>query len=44
MDRIGIKNIIKEGSVMLTHDHEDLDYYLENHGFQNTKKKLIDNT
>ena len=44
MDRIGIKKIIRETSVMLTHDHKDMNYYLEDHGFQNTKKTLIDNT
>ena len=41
MDRIGIKDIIKEKSVLLTHDHKDLDYFLENHGFQKAEEKLI---
>jgi hypothetical protein len=41
MDRIGIKDIIREGSVLLTHDHKDLDYFLENHGYQETDEKLI---
>jgi|TARA_B110000263_G_scaffold171890_1_gene149851 hypothetical protein len=41
MDRIGIKKIIRENSVMLTHDHEDMNYFLENHGFQKTEKKQI---
>ena len=41
MDRIGIKKIIREKSVVLTHNHEDMDYYLENHGFQKTEKKQI---
>ncbi len=41
MDRIGIKDIIREGSVLLTHDHKDLDYFLEDHGFQKTEEKLI---
>jgi len=41
MDRIGIKKIIRETSVMLTHDHEDMNYFLENHGFQMTEKKQI---
>ena len=41
MDRIGIKKIIRETSVMLTHDHEDMNYFLENHGFQKTEKKQI---
>ena len=41
MDRIGIKDIIKEKSVLLTHDHKDLDYFLENHGFQDKVEKLI---
>ena len=41
MDRIGIKDIIKEKSVLLTHDHKDLDYFLENHGFQKVEEKLI---
>ena len=40
MERIGIKNIIKEKSALLTHDHEDLNMYLEHHGFQNTKMML----
>ena len=41
MDRIGIKDIIREKSVLLTHDHKDLDYFLEDHGFQNAEEKLI---
>ena len=41
MDRIGIKDIIREGSVLLTHDHKDLDYFLEDHGFQKAEEKLI---
>ena len=41
MDRIGIKKIIRENSVLLTHDHKDLDYFLENHGFQKAEEKLI---
>ena len=41
MDRIGIKKIIRETSVMLTHDHEDMNYFLENHGFQMAEKKQI---
>ena len=41
MDRIGIKDIIRENSVMLTHDHKDLDYFLEDHGFQKAEEKLI---
>ena len=41
MNRIGIKKIIRETSVMLTHDHEDMNYFLENHGFQKTEKKQI---
>ena len=41
MDRIGIKKIIRETSVMLTHDHEDMNYFLENHGFQTAEKKQI---
>ena len=41
MDRIGIKKIIRESSVMLTHDHKDLDYFLEDHGFQKSEKKLL---
>jgi hypothetical protein len=41
MDRIGIKKIIRETSVMLTHDHEDMNYFLENHGFQKAEKKQI---
>ena len=41
MDRIGIKKIIRENSVMLTHDHKDLDYFLEDHGFQKSEKKLL---
>ena len=41
MDRIGIKDIIREGSVLLTHDHKDLDYFLEDHGYQETEEKLI---
>ena len=41
MDRIGIKDIIREKSVLLTHDHKDLDYFLENHGFQKAEEKLI---
>jgi hypothetical protein len=41
MDRIGIKDIIRETSVLLTHDHKDLDYFLEDHGFQKTEEKLI---
>ena len=41
MDRIGIKDIIKEKSVLLTHDHKDLDYFLENHGLQKVEEKLI---
>ena len=42
MERIGIKNIIKEKSVLLTHDHEDLNLYLGQHGFQNTELMLED--
>jgi hypothetical protein len=41
MDRIGIKKIIRETSVMLTHDHEDMNYFLEDHGFQTAEKKQI---
>ena len=41
MDRIGIKDIIRETSVLLTHDHKDLDYFLENHGFQKAEEKLL---
>ena len=41
MDRIGIKKIIRETSVMLTHDHDDMNYFLENHGFQMAEKKQI---
>ena len=41
MDRIGIKKIIRENSVLLTHDHKDLDYFLENHGFQKAEEKQI---
>ena len=41
MDQIGIKDIIREKSVLLTHDHKDLDYFLEDHGFQNAEEKLI---
>ena len=41
MNRIGIKDIIKEKSVLLTHDHKDLDYFLEDHGFQKAEEKLI---
>ena len=41
MDRIGIKKIIRENSVLLTHDHKDLDYFLENHGFEKAEEKLI---
>ena len=41
MDRIGIKKIIRETSVMLTHDHEDMNYFLEDHGFQMAEKKQI---
>jgi len=42
MERIGLKNIIKEKSILLTHDHEDLKLYLEQHGFQNTELMLED--
>ena len=42
MERIGLKNIIKEKSILLTHDHEDLNLYLEQHGFQNTELMLED--
>ena len=41
MDRIGIKHIIRENSVLLTHDHKDLDYFLEDHGFEKAEKKLL---
>ena len=41
MNRIGIKKIIRETSVMLTHDHEDMNYFLEDHGFQTAEKKQI---
>jgi hypothetical protein len=41
MNRIGIKKIIRETSVMLTHDHEDMNYFLEDHGFQKAEKKQI---
>jgi hypothetical protein len=41
MNRIGIKKIIRETSVMLTHDHEDMNYFLEDHGFQMAEKKQI---
>ncbi len=40
MERIGIKQIIRETSTLLTHDHEDLNFYLEHHGYQNTELKL----
>ena len=40
MERIGIKNIIREKATLLTHDHEDLNYYLEQHGFHNTELVL----
>ena len=42
MERIGIKSIIREKSVLLTHDHEDLNLYLKQHGFQNTELMLED--
>ena len=42
MERIGIKDIIKEKSIFLTHDHEDLNLYLEQHGFHNTELMLED--
>jgi hypothetical protein len=41
MDWIGIKQIIRENSVLLTHDHKDLDYFLEDHGFEKREEKLI---
>ena len=27
--------------VLLTHDHKDLDYFLEDHGFEKSEKKLL---
>jgi len=41
MDRIGIKQIIRENSVLLTHDHKDLNYFLEDHGFEKREEKQI---
>ena len=40
MKRIGIKKILRETSTLLTHDHEDLNFYLEQHGYQNSELKL----
>ena len=42
MERIGIKNIIREKSIFLTHDHQDLNLYLKQHGFQNTELMIED--
>lgn len=43
MERVGIKSIIREQATMLTHDHEDLDLYLEHHGYKNTELKMLKN-
>lgn len=42
MKRIGIKDIIKEKATLLTHDHPDLELYLEHHGYKNTENKLLE--
>ena len=40
MERVGIKTMIREKATLLTHDHEDLNYYLEQHGFHNSELML----
>lgn len=42
MERVGIKNIIREKATLLTHDHEDLNLFLEQHGYDNSRKKLLE--
>ena len=42
MERVGIKKIIREQATLLTHDHEDLDLFLEHHGYDKNKRKLLE--